>query len=170
MCAEELRMRLSVFFVAGFALSLFACSSDSPGPSNSSNSGSSSTSAGSSTSSNSANSSGSAPTFTEVYAQLLGPQCAGCHTAGKSGVTGGKLDLSTQATAYTNLVNVAGMGEACNGQGMRVAPNNPAMSLLYEKIAGTPPCGVQMPLNGTPVSQTLVTLVHDWIAANAPNN
>ncbi|MGH9887873.1 MAG: hypothetical protein ACREBE_20240, partial [bacterium] len=57
------------------------------------------------------------PTFTNVYASIIGVRCTGCHRPGGGGVTVGMLDMSTQGVAYTSLVNVnaAGIGAGTSG-------------------------------------------------------
>ena len=39
------------------------------------------------------------PTFTNVYANVIGVRCTGCHRPGGGGVTLGMLDMSTPAAA-----------------------------------------------------------------------
>jgi hypothetical protein len=151
-------MRFPAVVVAGLGLSaaVVAC-----GSSSNSNEGSSSDSG----------SSGGTPTFTEVYTQVIQPNCAFCHTSGQPGGTQGMLDMSTQALAFTNLVGKAAAGQLCSGQGTRVVAGNPDSSLLFEKVSQTtPPCGSRMPLNLSPLSQSAINEIHDWIAGNAPNN
>jgi hypothetical protein len=153
-------MRLSALFVAGLSLSLFACSSSSGGtPNEPSNEAGGSQEAS------------SAPTFTEVYTQVISVHCAPCHVAGMPGFTGGMLDMSTQAAAFTNLVGVEAAGEACSGMGKRVNPGDPSTSLIFEKVnMSTPPCGQRMPLGQSPLAADQITEIHDWIAAGAMNN
>jgi len=127
------------------------------------------------------------PTFTNVYADVIGVRCTGCHKPGGSGVTLGNLDMSTQSLAYTNLVDVPASGTAAGTSGVtcaslsppmsRVAPSNAAASLLFNKVfskfAGTQPaCGSPMPLPATapPISQAQVDLIEAWITAGAANN
>jgi len=66
------------------------------------------------------------PTFTNVYANVIGVRCTGCHRPGGSGVTVGMLDMSTQAAAYTNLVGVtsAGVGAGTSSMRTRSGPPN----------------------------------------------
>jgi hypothetical protein len=153
-------MRLSAFVVASLSLSLFACSSSSGGsPNETSNEAGGSQEAS------------SAPTFTEVYTQVISVHCAPCHVTGMPGFTGGMLDMSTQAAAYTNLVGVEAAGEACSGMGKRVNPGDPSTSLIFEKVSmTTPPCGQRMPLNQAALDATSIGEIHDWIAAGALNN
>lgn len=59
------------------------------------------------------------PTFTNVYTNIIGARCIGCHRPNTSGISSGNLDMSTQATAYANLVGVAAAGTA---RGRRASP------------------------------------------------
>ncbi len=127
------------------------------------------------------------PTFTNVYTNIIGVRCIGCHRPGGSGFTVGMLDMSTPATAYASLVNVNGAGTGAGTSGVtcaavsplvpRVSPGNSAGSLLFEKVnaklTGTlPPCGSPMPLpaTGAPLTQAQVNLIAAWIDAGANNN
>jgi hypothetical protein len=74
--------------------------------------------------------------------------------------------MSSQSTAYSNLVGVTAAGPACGASGeMRVVPGNSAMSLLYNKVAGSEDCGSTMPETAQGV-----TLIQSWIDQGAPNN
>ena len=127
------------------------------------------------------------PTFTNVYASIIGVRCVGCHRPGGGGVTVGMLDMSTQTAAYANLVNVnaAGIGAGTSGVTcasvmpplVRVIPSDSANSLLFNKvhskITGTlAACGSPMPLPATavPLKQAEVDLIAAWIDAGAMNN
>jgi hypothetical protein len=125
------------------------------------------------------------PTFTNVYANVIGARCTGCHRPGGSGVNVGMLDMSTQAAAYTNLVGVASAGTGagtsmitCASLAMpRVAASNAAGSLLLNKVASklagvTAACGSPMPLPATaaPLTQAQVDLISAWIGAGALND
>jgi len=125
------------------------------------------------------------PTFTNVYANVIGARCTGCHRPGGSGVTVGMLDMSTQAAAFANLVGVnsAGIGAGTSGVTCvsiavpRVSAGSATGSLIYNKVAsklaGTPPpCGSPMPLPATaaPLTQAQVDLIGAWINAGALNN
>jgi hypothetical protein len=127
------------------------------------------------------------PTFTNVYATVIGQRCIGCHRPGGSGVTVGMLDMSTQAAAYVNLVGVNAQGIGAGASGMtcasvmpalvRVAPGDAGSSLLFNKLhsklAGTsPPCGSPMPLPAAALSltQAEVDLISAWITAGAQND
>jgi uncharacterized membrane protein len=127
------------------------------------------------------------PTFTNVYATIIGQRCIGCHRPGGGGVTVGMLDMSTPAAAYANLVgvNAAGIGAGTSGVTcasvmpplVRVAPSSSATSLLFNKVhsklvAAPAPCGSPMPLPATAASLTAaeVDLIAAWIDAGAMNN
>ena len=127
------------------------------------------------------------PTFTNVYANIIGARCIGCHRPGGSGFTVGMLDMSTPATAYASLVGVndAGVGAGTSGITCasmspplpRVSSGNSAGSLLFIKVNtkrnGTlPACGSPMPLPaaGAPLTQAQVDLIAAWIDAGAANN
>lgn len=125
------------------------------------------------------------PTFTNVYANVIGARCTGCHRPGASGVNVGMLDMSTQAAAYTNLVGVASAGTGagtsmitCASIAMpRVAAGNATGSLLFNKVASklagvNAACGSPMPLpaTATPLTQAQVDLIAAWIGAGAMND
>lgn len=148
-----------IIAIASTAAALTGCSSSNSGPSGSTQ--------------NDGGGSGSTPTFTEVYSQIISNSsvgCLNCHVPGQIGVTDGTLDMSSQATAYTNLVGVAAGGSGCKGDGTRVVAGDAATSLLYMKVAGTQTCGSRMPLDGTPLSQAQITEIQDWIAGGALND
>jgi hypothetical protein len=128
-----------------------------------------------------------APTFTNVYTNVLGARCSSCHRPGGSGAGTGMLDMSTAPLAYAGLVGVPAAGTAGGSSGvtcaslapsqLRVSAGNPDASLLLNKVAtkltGQPSlCGSPMPVpaTATPVTQAQVDLIRAWIAAGAPND
>ena len=112
---------------------------------------------------------GPAVTFTSIYTSILMPTCLPCHSTG-AGQTTGKLNLSTQTLAYTDLTNATGtLGAACTGKGMLVVAGNHAMSLLWEKLQPTPVCGAQMPKTGT-LTAAQIAEIAAWIDNGAKNN
>jgi len=88
------------------------------------------------------------------------------------------LMMTDADTAYTALFDVMAMGvlpgfPSCSESGLkRVAPNDPDMSLLVHKLAGTQECGLQMPPGGPnsliPAEQ--LEQVRMWIAGGALKN
>jgi hypothetical protein len=111
-------------------------------------------------------------TFTKVYTDIISGPCLPCHAPGGVGAAAGGLDMSNQATAYTNLQKSA--VATCSGFA-RVVPGDPAMSLLVEKVESAhPPCGTQMPYacgGATPcLSAAKVQEIVDWINDGANNN
>lgn len=101
-------------------------------------------------------------TFTEVYSGVL-RSCTSCH-AGFVGQIDG-LDMSTQPTAYKNLVGAS----ASRCTGTLVVAKNAASSVLYQKVT-SPRCGNRMPENAPPLSQANVDLLKNWIDEGAPND
>jgi hypothetical protein len=113
-----------------------------------------------------------ASTFTQVYSGIISPICVTCHNPQGIGVSMGKLDMSTQATAFMNLVGVSAMGIACGGMGTRVVAGNANGSIMFEKIdPGTPaPCGSKMPLGLPPLTAAQANEIQSWINAGAMND
>ncbi len=82
----------------------------------------------------------------------------------------GNLDMSSEETAYGNLVGVkaAGVGD-CGKSGLtRVVPGNATASLMFNKVNAKlkqilPPCGDTMPDDQTVLNQTQVDLIESWI-------
>jgi hypothetical protein len=93
-----------------------------------------------------------------------------CHFA-NAGSAEGDLDMSSQATAYAQLVNVAATTAPidttpCSGD--RVVPGSPSTSLMYLKITEVmPPCGAHMPLTGNPLTSQQIGLIQTWITEGA---
>ncbi len=107
-------------------------------------------------------------TFTEVYA-IISANCMPCHFAA---TPTGNLDMSTKANAYMNLVGKPAAGPSCGTSGLtRVVAGSAATSLIYHKIHDAmPPCGSQMPFNGTPLRAADQQTFADWINAGAKND
>ena len=108
------------------------------------------------------------PTFTNVYNVIINGTCTGCHGAV---APSGNLNMSTQAAAYSHLVNVNSAGPACGVKAEpRVLPNDHAGSLIWNKINGTQNCGSRMPLGGGALSQEKIDLMAEWIDNGALDN
>ena len=112
-----------------------------------------------------------APTFTNMQ-KLFSSTCTVCHTQGV------ELDLAP-SVSYGNLVGRTPPNysnpptdESCGS--VLVAPGDPGASYLYLKLTTTPCAGSQMPVNDigapAPLLACELALVHDWIAAGAPND
>jgi hypothetical protein len=113
---------------------------------------------------------GPAPTWTQLYNEVIAANCAPCHSApsGTGFVIGG-LDLSTAQTAYTELVNADAIGSACNGVGKRVSAGDPERSIVYLKVEPSEPspCGSKMPFHAAPLGQNEIEAIGAWIVAGA---
>jgi hypothetical protein len=120
-----------------------------------------------------ANDGAAAPTFTQVYTDVLGPSCGMvCHNPSGPGVSEGKLDMSTQAAAFMNL-NMAAQGTACASSSMkRVTPGDADKSLVYLKVSldDPTPCGGHMPLQLPNLAQDKTDEIENWINAGAKND
>ena len=114
----------------------------------------------------------SASTFTQVYSGIISPICVKCHNPQGIGVSIGKLDMSTKAAAFMDLVGVSAMGMACGGMGTRVIAGNAGNSILFKKIdpAQGAPCGSKMPLGLTPLTEAQANEITSWINAGALND
>ena len=131
---------------------------------------------------------------TSIYAPIIETHCVFCHNVVDggpgSGAQFGRLDMTTAATAYANLVGDGG-GAAANGFScaalganglLRVAPGAPEESLFYNKVwsnqgdGGTSTladggpavfCGHPMPLGEPSIPAAEIATIHDWIAQGA---
>jgi hypothetical protein len=101
-------------------------------------------------------------TFASVYDGVLKSCGQSCHAPG--GLD--PLDLSKQSIAYSSLVGKDGAG-LCAGKGKLVDPGSCKTSLLYQKLQPNPPCGSQMPLGMSPISQSALDALCMWIDAGA---
>jgi polyvinyl alcohol dehydrogenase (cytochrome) len=107
-----------------------------------------------------------APTFSAVYKEVLverGCTQISCHGATSLGM------IDNPATAYAILLAATANGPSCAGAGALVVPNQPEQSVLYQKLATTPPCGGSMPPNA-PLTQQEIDQVAMWIQMGATNN
>jgi hypothetical protein len=120
---------------------------------------------------------GDAATFTRVRNEVLTPRCTGCHFPANAAAAGG-LDLTgSSADVYARLVGVPSP-TAGRSPATRVAPGNPAGSLLHRKLLITntltnpdPALGAGMPADAPgSLPQERKDLVRDWIQRGAPND
>jgi mono/diheme cytochrome c family protein len=119
-----------------------------------------------------------AVTFARIYAEIIQPNCAVCHTSG-SGASSGQLHMGDRLGAFTDLVGndmlgVNAAGSACASSGLkRVTPGNAQTSLLWQKVNAkahgeTPVCGNGMPATaGATLTQAQVDLIAKWINEGA---
>ena len=107
-----------------------------------------------------------APTLSQVQAQIFDTTCTTCHTdVGRNPSAG--LNLKS-GSAYSNLVGVTSSN---NPPAVRVVAGNANTSYLVQKIEGAAGIvGVRMPRNGTPLSDAQTKMIRDWITAGALNN
>jgi len=109
--------------------------------------------------------------FAPVYSTVISKRCLPCHAPGDAGpgLSYGKLDMSTEQAAYSNLVGIKAAGIFCVPSGLtRVVPGNAQASLLFMKVDSpltltSVPCGDTMPNDGTNLMQADVTLIQTWI-------
>jgi len=114
------------------------------------------------------------PPFATAYATIQA-HCLPCHAPGMpatahGGFLKGMLDMSSEATAYTNLVGVPAMSMNCTGKGMRVVANDSANSILYTKVAlaAVKTCGGKMPDGGAPkLTPAQLATIKTWIDMGA---
>lgn len=108
----------------------------------------------------------SAPTLTELQAEIFTPSCAksGCH-AGAAPAQG--MDLSEGAT----FASTVDMPSAEVPSLDRIEPGDPDQSYLVRKVEGTASVGGRMPLDGPPfLSAEQIQRIRDWISAGAEDN
>lgn len=116
------------------------------------------------------------PKFSEVYLAIIKQRCAPCHTGtgdAATGITLGKLDMSTKEKAHANLVNVIAQGSECTTPWnyVRVSPGNPDKSVLWQKLSpDLQSCGKKMPADRAPLSTAELVVISDWIRAGAKDD
>lgn len=84
-----------------------------------------------------------------------------CHNATDRG---GSLDLESMGWE-ARLIEQPAAGEECAGMGTLVVPGDADMSLLWQKLAPNPPCGITMPFAQQPLTTAAKQCVRDWIVA-----
>ncbi len=99
-------------------------------------------------------------TFASIQANVFTPICTACHI-GATAPQGLQLDASS---SYALLVGVASTELPSV---LRVAPGNPGASYLIQKLEGTASVGARMPLNGTPLAQSDINIIRQWITDGA---
>ena len=107
------------------------------------------------------------PTLSSLQTNIFTPRCSGCHSGSGSSLPGA-MDLSAGSTFGATVSQ-----PAITGTGLtRIAPNDPAGSLLYRKIAGTQTGGEggRMPQSGCCLTTQQIADVEAWINAGAQDN
>jgi len=90
----------------------------------------------------------------------------GCTTGQCHGISReGGLSLASASASFSNLVNVASVG---NPNVVRVKPRDPANSYLVQKLQGT--AGTRMPQGLGALDNIDMTNITNWINADALNN
>jgi hypothetical protein len=108
------------------------------------------------------------PEFSQVYSAIISTRCVPCHSTGE-GVMYGKLDMSTEESAYSNLVGVKAAGTSCVTSNLiRVVQGSATTSLMFNKVNAKlmqieAPCGDTMPDDQTVLDQAQVDLIETWI-------
>jgi len=72
----------------------------------------------------------------------------------------------------TNNLFVGTVADLLRGglHGPAIVPGNSSGSLLVQKIGPHPPFGVRMPYGGTPLPDSTIQVIKDWIDQGALNN
>lgn len=102
-----------------------------------------------------------APKFSEIQTNIFNQSCAfsGCHSTGSV-----SPDLS--GNAYSNIVN----RPSSTGKDY-VEPNDLNDSYLLQKVLGANGInGSRMPLSASPLSQSQIDALKNWISDGAQNN
>ena len=90
----------------------------------------------------------------------------GCTTGQCHGISReGGLSLASASASFSNLVNVASVG---NPNVVRVKPKDAANSYLVQKLEGT--AGTRMPQGSGALDNIDMTNIKNWINADALNN
>jgi hypothetical protein len=98
-----------------------------------------------------------------IEENVFTPICSKCHI-GASAPEGLELDA---AHAYDDLVGVQSVEDP---NLLRVNPGNPDLSYMVLKIEGAPGIeGAQMPFGETPLPQSTIDAIRQWISNGAPN-
>lgn len=140
-----MKKRFFIFMLSLPVITLNACSHDAgTGPDNGNNQGNE-----------------TRATFSSIQSTVLSPTCAvsGCHN-------GTQTPNLSSGVAYSQLVNVQNLIRTLD----YIKPNNADSSYLYLKVIGQNISGLQMPRNGTPLSQAVTDSIKAWINAGALNN
>ena len=106
------------------------------------------------------------PTLVSFRSEIQPIFTASCVNAGCHPGNGAPFSLAS-GVSRGNLVGVDMFNGACGGK--RVVIGDANASGLYKKVSGNS-CGNQMPLSGTPLSASQISLIRDWINQGAGDN
>lgn len=99
----------------------------------------------------------------DIQNQVFQPYCSSCHTGGGDSLPA-SLNLSSAADTYASTI---GSLSTEDPRLELVAPGQSSNSYLVRKLEGTQSVGQQMPLQGGPVSDWMLTAVKRWIDSGA---
>ena len=104
--------------------------------------------------------------FSQDIQSIFNSNCVVCH---QSAAANGDLNLEA-GSAYDNLVNV----ESTQRPLMLVTPGDSDGSYLLHKLRGTQGevggGGLRMPYGASPLQQSQINLIQQWIEQGAPDN
>jgi hypothetical protein len=109
-----------------------------------------------------------AATWMEVMGIFARYGCPGCHGSVVS--QGGLGGLGDFDAGYDELVTDGSVQCFTSSFTRQVVPGDPDASFLINKISGSPDCGSNMPISGSPVSEQDIDLISSWIRDSAPKN
>jgi hypothetical protein len=98
--------------------------------------------------------------FTVIQNTIFTPVCAVCHS-GAQAPQGLRLDAGN---SYAMLVDVPSVEVPAL---RRIAPGDPDLSYLVQKIEGRAAVGDAMPPGGPPLGANQIDLIRQWVAAGA---
>ena len=104
------------------------------------------------------------PTLQSIQTNVFTPICSFCHSATPAPGAPANMDLSSTATSFTSLVNVASVQV---GTLDRVDPGLPTSSYHVQKIEGTAAQGVRMPAGGAALDAATIAAIRQWITDGA---
>jgi hypothetical protein len=104
------------------------------------------------------------PTLQSIQDNVFTPICSFCHSATPAPGAPANMNLTSTATSFSSIVNVASVQV---GTLDRVEPGNPNQSYLVQKIEGTAAVGVRMPAGGAALDAATIAAIRQWITNGA---
>jgi cytochrome c553 len=109
------------------------------------------------------------PTLEDIQSKIFNQSCtsSSCHGSSKQG----GLDLQKDQS-YANLVSIDPQNPIARSKGYkRVFPGDPSKSFLVHKLRGTldPGEGSRMPPVGSPLSESKIQAIEEWIKSLTPS-